>query len=63
MSETEHRLLHHRQRESGDWETACSCGAVWSQPDKGSSNATVHHLGSIFDSHVAYAKRQATKVD
>jgi hypothetical protein len=58
-----HDLISHERREKGDWLTKCSCGAVWSQGDKGHPLVTQEHLDSIFKSHVAYAKRMATRVD
>jgi hypothetical protein len=37
----------------------CSCGAHWSHPRIRSREA----MDSIFNSHVAYANRMATRVD
>jgi len=42
-----------------EWRQGCSCGAHWTQP----RSRTEEFMAGLFQSHIAYAKRQATKVD
>ena len=41
------------------WYQECSCGAKWSQP----RNRTEEFMAGLYQSHVAYAERMATRVD
>lgn len=47
------------RKEGEDVKCTCKCGAHWSQPE----SSTDEHLESIFQSHLAYARRAETRVD
>jgi len=59
VDEIDHKLVQSVRMSNGDWRTKCSCGVSWTQ----AASRSEDYLNSIFDSHVAYAKRVATRVD
>lgn len=54
-----HRTVVKDHGTFGDIVIACSCGAVWSHP----MGTTDEKVQSVFQSHVAYAQRMATRPD
>lgn len=58
MSETEHKLVK-QVLDAVEWYQECSCGAHWTQDRR----RTEEYMAGLFQSHVAYAKRMATRVD
>lgn len=56
---TEHNIVQTIKMANGDWRTECTCGAHWTQP----GSRSPEFLQGLFESHVAYAKRIATRTD
>lgn len=57
--ELPHRVVKRDNEYKNGILITCSCGAEWSHP----AEATEEKIASIFESHIAYSKRMAMKVD
>src|SRR5690349_15195939 len=55
----EHKLVSLSRMDTMEWRTECTCGAVWKQP----ASRSEEFMHDLFESHKAYARRMATRVD